>query len=374
MSPDFFNLKHPEMLQWLWALVPLALLFVYDLRRRGRVLQLFVSRSLLDDVSPRRSIQRPIVKCAVLLAGLAVLIFALAQPRWDPKEIELEQRGQNLLFCLDVSNSMRARDVDPSRLEAAKEAIRGLVSTLPAGNQVGLLAYAGSAELKCPLTPNYTHFLSVLDRVGFNAVDVGGSNMGDAIDQATRMVFGLDPGAAEAGADSAPGVGQTVMRGEGAEPDPDEQSPNVLMVLSDGESHEGHAKEMAAEANRLGVAIYIISFGTATGAPIPIEVDGQMTTLKFKGEEVITRVDDASLRGVIEALPSRRGYLAAGASNVDLTDVYQRVISKQGHQSKRVRYTVWQEKFQLFVGIGLVLVVVSTLISEQRPVPRTARR
>ncbi|HOW18728.1 MAG TPA: hypothetical protein PLC79_06790, partial [Phycisphaerae bacterium] len=107
MNEQFFNLGNPRALQLLWLLVPLAALFAYDLRRRHRVLRLFVARSLLDDVSPRRSIRRPIVKFAVLLAGLAVLVFALARPRWDPKEIELEQQGQNLLFVLDVSNSMR---------------------------------------------------------------------------------------------------------------------------------------------------------------------------------------------------------------------------------------------------------------------------
>ncbi len=370
MNEQFFNLGNPRALQLLWLLVPLAALFAYDLRRRHRVLRLFVARSLLDDVSPRRSIRRPIVKFAVLLAGLAVLVFALARPRWDPKEIELEQQGQNLLFVLDVSNSMRARDVDPSRLEAAKAAIRTLVNALPAGNQVGLLAYAGSAELKCPITPNYTHFLSVLERTTYNAVDVGGSNLGDAIDKATREVFGLSEAPSAAKSDAGPkkpAAGETVMKGEAAAP---KETPNVLIILTDGENHEGYAKEMAEKARRLGVAIYIIGLGSTAGAPIPIEADGKMTTLKYKGQEVITKLDDASLRRIVESIPSRSGYLPAGTSNVDLVDIYNRVISKQGAERKRLRYTVWQEKFQLFVGLGMVLIVLSALISEQRPAPK----
>lgn len=370
MNEQFFNLGNPRALQLLWLLVPLAALFAYDLRRRHRVLRLFVARSLLDDVSPRRSIRRPIVKFAVLLAGLAVLVFALARPRWDPKEIELEQQGQNLLFVLDVSNSMRARDVDPSRLEAAKAAIRTLVNALPAGNQVGLLAYAGSAELKCPITPNYTHFLSVLERTTYNAVDVGGSNLGDAIDKATREVFGLSEAPSAAKSDAGPkkpAAGETVMKGEAAAP---KETPNVLIILTDGENHEGYAKEMAEKAHRLGVAIYIIGLGSTAGAPIPIEADGKMTTLKYKGQEVITKLDDASLRRIVESIPSRSGYLPAGTSNVDLVDIYNRVISKQGAERKRLRYTVWQEKFQLFVGLGMVLIVLSALISEQRPAPK----
>jgi Ca-activated chloride channel homolog len=369
VNEQFFNLGCPWALQLLWLLVPLAILFALDLRRRQRVLRLFVARSLLDDVSPRRSIKRPIVKFSVLLAGLAVLIFAAAQPRWDPKEIELEQQGQNLLFVLDVSNSMRARDVDPSRLEAAKAAIRTLVNTLPAGNQVGLLAYAGSSELKCPVTPNYTHFLSVLERTTYNTVDVGGSNLGDAIAKACE-VFGLNkpaPAVKSEKDQKKPAAGETVMKGEARKP---KEGPNVLVILTDGENHEGYAKEMADEAHRLGVAIYIIGLGSAAGAPIPIEADGKTTTLKFKGQEVLTKLDDASLRKIIESIPSRSGYLAAGTSNVDLVDIYNRVISKQGTEQKRTRYTVWQEKFQLFVGLGIVLIIASALISEQRPLPR----
>ncbi len=368
MSPDFFNLGDSTALQWLWVLLPLALLFALDLRRRQRVLRLFVSRSLLDDVNPRRSISRPIVRFTILLAGVAVLVFALARPRWAPKEIEFEQQGQNILFLLDVSNSMRARDVDPSRLEAAKAAIHSLVVQLPAGNQVGLLAYAGDAELKCPLTPNYTHFQSVLQRVSYNSVDVGGSNLGDAIYKATHDVFGLSMEPSDQPGDETsngqPAVGETVMKDEGG---PEEDSPNVLIVLTDGESHEGHAREMALEAHQLGVGIYLIGFGSQEGAPIPIEMDGRMDTLKYKGTAVITRLDGESLRQVIEDLPSRRGYLAAGTANVDLADVYDRVISKQGQEKKQLRFTVWQEKFQLFVGLGMALVLLSWLISEQRP-------
>lgn len=368
MSPEFFNLNNPEALPWLGALLPLAILFALDLRRRRRVLRLFVSRSLLDDVSPRRSISRPMVRFAIFLCGVAVLVFALARPRWAPEEIEFEQQGQDILFLLDVSNSMRARDVDPSRLEAAKAAIGSLVAQLPAGNQVGLLAYAGDAELKCPLTSNYTHFQSVLQGVAYNSVDVGGSNLGDAIYQGTHEVFGLSmDGSGQRGGetrDSPPAVGETVMQDEGG---PDEDSPYALIVLTDGESHEGHAREMAREAHRLGVGIYLIGFGSREGAPIPIEVNGRADTLKYKGAEVLTRLDDESLRQVIEDLPSRRGYLAAGTANVDLADVYDRVISKQGSQKKQLRFTVWQEKFQLFVGLGMALVILSWLISEQRP-------
>ncbi len=371
MTTNFFNLGRPEALQGLWLLLVLAGLFALDLRRRSRVLRLFVERSLLDDVAPRRSVARPIVKFGLWSVGLAALIVGLARPRWDPRQVELEQAGQNLLFCVDVSNSMRARDVDPSRLEAAKAAIRSLVENLPAGHQVGLMAYAGDAELKCPLTPNYRHMLTILDRVTYNSVDVGGSNLGDAIYKATHEVFGLSAPSQKARPDdrkqatSAPASQPTtVIRAEQPEED---RNANVLVVLTDGESHEGHAKEMAQEAHSLGVGIYIIGLGTQAGAPIPIEVDGQMTTLKYKGQEVITKFDDASLRTVVEGLSDRCGYLPAGRSNVDLTDVYKRVISQQAAAKKRLSYTVWDEKFQLFVGIGLAMIVVAGLLSDQRP-------
>jgi Ca-activated chloride channel family protein len=198
-------------------------------------------------------------------------------------------------------------------------------------------------------------------------VDVGGTNLGDAIHRAAYDVFGLKSREQAANKAEQSDVGKTVLQ----DPTPqDESNPNVLVVLTDGESHEGFAADMAAEAHRLGIGIYIIGLGTETGAPIPIEENGQTTTLKFKGQEVITRFEERSLRKVIEGLPSRCGFLAAGSSNIDLYDIYQRVILQQGTQKKEVRFTLWQEKFQIFVGLGLTLVVFSTLLSEQRPVRR----
>ena len=212
--------------------------------------------------------------------------------------------------------------------------------------------------------------MSYSNRLSFNSVDLGGSNLGDAIYKATHKIFGLGNDGAEDDNEEAgkkPAVGETVMKGEAQ---PDEQSPNVIIILTDGESHEGHAREMAMEAHRLNVAIYIIGFGSKAGAPIPIEIDGKMTMLKYKGMEVTTSFNDESLRKVIDSIPSRCGYLTAGTSNVDLFDIYKRVISKGGVETKRRRFTVWQEKFQLFVGIGMALLVISSLINEQRPARR----
>lgn len=372
MTWDWFHLGNPEALHWLWLLVPMSLLFAYDWRRRQRVLRLFVERSLLDEVSPRRSVGRPIVKFALLCLALASLVVALARPQWDPKQIEIHQAGQNLLFCVDVSNSMRCRDVDPSRLEAAKAAIKSLLSDLPAGNQVGLLAYAGNAELKCPLTPNYRHLALEVDRLTYNSVSEGGSNLGDAIFKATRDVFGLRPEPANTsqadGGEGGQGRDKTAGEMTRLEPEArDEDIANVLIVLTDGENHEGHAKAAAQRAHELGVGIYIISLGTEAGGPIPIGENGQARYLEYKGERVITRVDNATLRGIIDGLNERVGYLAAGSANVDLTDIYENVIARQGQEIKTLRQTVWQEQFQLFVGIGLGLLMVSGLLSEQRP-------
>ena len=369
LALQLFNLGSPEALYLLLALVPLAVLLGWDLNRRQRVLRLFVSQSLLDDVSPRRSIARPIFKFAVLSVGLASLVFALARPRWNPHQIELERPGQNLLFCLDVSNSMRATDVDPSRFEAAKAAIRSMVDALPAGHQVGLLAYAGRAEVKCPLTPNYQHMLSVLDRVTYNSTTAGGSNLAAAVYMAAREVFGLDIDSHreqdENQAETSEPADRTKIKKEQAEA---VKNANVLIVLTDGESHEGHARKMVHDAYNLGAAIYIIGLGTEEGAPIPIEVNGKTTYAEYKDEQVITRFDDAALTHVIEGLPQERcGYLRAGKENVDLLDVYNRVISEQVTSQRKLSLTVWQEKFQLFAGIGMVLVLLASVISGQRP-------
>ena len=368
MPSEFFNLRHPQAFQWLWALVPLVALFAWDLRRRRRVLQLFVSRSLLDDVSPRRSLARPIARFGVLAAGLAVLVVALAQPRWDPEEVEVQEQGRNLLFCLDVSNSMRARDADPSRLDAAKAAVRQLVNALPAGDQVGLLVYAGSSVVKCPLTPNFTHFLTVLDRVSYDSATMGGTNLGFAIHRAVTEVFGRPPATTIVGTTTRPAVGETV-----AEAETTEEAPAVhdhLIVITDGESHEGHAKAMAENAARNNIGVLIIGVGSAEGATIPIERNGKEAPLRYKGQDVITRLDSKSLAAVVPQTGAGGAYMDAGTRVIDLRGVYASHIVPQGTRTAEHRQTIWQEKFQLFAGLGLVLLVISSLISEQQPAPR----
>jgi Ca-activated chloride channel family protein len=235
---------------------------------------------------------------------------------------------------------------------------------------VGLLVYAGDAVVKCPLTPNFSHFMSVLDVVAYDAVSVAGTNLGRAIDKAIHEVFGRSDVVADPEPESAtqPAIGRTVMDDERT--GEAEAIFDHMVIFTDGENHEGHAKEMAKLASQSNISVFIVGIGSEAGATIPIERDGTTTTLRFGDEEVITRLDSQTLASIVlddTGGVRHGGYLPAKTAAVDLREIYDEKIAPMGKRASQRRRTVWQEKFQLFAGAGMLLLIVASLISEQQP-------
>jgi Ca-activated chloride channel family protein len=143
-----------------------------------------------------------------------------------------------------------------------------------------------------------------------------------------------------------------------------------MVIFTDGENHEGHAKEMAKLASQSNISVFIVGIGSEAGATIPIERDGTTTTLRFGDEEVITRLDSQTLASIVlddTGGVRHGGYLPAKTAAVDLREIYDEKIAPMGKRASQRRRTVWQEKFQLFAGAGMLLLIVASLISEQQP-------
>ena len=335
--------ENPSVLLLLWILPLAAVLLIYAHLKRITAARQFVDPAMVERLMPRLRSPRPWVKGALVLLGLASLIVAGARPRFGVYFESVSQRGVDLFVLLDVSRSMTAEDVAPSRLERAKSDIRDLLSRLP-GDRVGLIVFAGKPALKVPLTTDQGFFRMVLDDVGTLSAPRGGSLIGDAVRQCL------------------------VAMPERRDRD------QVIVLITDGEDHQSYPEEAAKQAAQRGAKIFTVGLGDSTeGARIPLRDEAdQLRYLKHQGQEVWSKVDERLLKEI--ALTTGGAYIPAGTRAYDLGQIYDDHLAAltrgQIQEEKRKRY---REQFQLFVCLGVALLLVEMAVPAYRePTTRIA--
>ena len=332
----------PQFLLFLTA-VPLAGLALAALWRwRGRIEAAYTGRGTLAAVSPGRSPARRALKAGLLLAALALLALAVARPQVGSREVPLERRGVDLMIVLDVSESMEAGDVAPSRRERAQQEISALLDRLR-GDRVGLVLVAGSAFLRSPLSSD----LGVIKQMVASA-----SRERLLLQAGTALVEGLHA-AAEALSGS-----RTAAR--------------IILVVSDGEDHQGRALEAARSANGKGMLVYTAGVGTAAGGTIP-QVDPATGATRPKidpatGTPVVTRPNDSLLRALATAGSGR--YVALdgpGTPLAGLADEFARLETTVFAASTKQQP---EERFQWFLAGAVLLLALELVISDTKGRPR----
>jgi len=326
-----------ELLMLLWLLPLLAALLLYARARRRRSLRIFADASRLSGLAASRDPRRRLLKALLLLAAIALIVVALARPAWHPVQQKLERYGRDVVFVLDVSRSMLAEDLRPNRLERAKLAIRDVLSVMR-GDRVALVAFAGDAVVPCPRPLEYGFFRIALDGAGPDTVGRGGTMIGDALRTVLSEVFD----------------------------DQDRQYKDIIL-LTDGEDHESFPVEAAAEAGRRGVRLFAVGLGDdREGRRVPIGEGGRKRFLTYREQEVWSQLDAATLRRMAAATPQGR-YLHVATGAVDLGDIYEKVMA--GAEKRKLEsesLTRYEEKFQIFIGLALLLLVLETFIGERR--------
>ena len=333
------------MLYLFWLLPLVAGLFFYAGRRRRAALLALVGRVMLGRFPAAVSRAARAWKAALFILALSFLIIALARPAWNRKDLVIKRSGRDLVFMLDVSKSMLAEDLLPNRLQHAKLAILDTVDKL-AGDRVGLVAFAGSAVVKCPLTLDYGFFRMALDDIDFNSVTRGGSMIGDALRTILDQVF-----------------------------DDQARQYKDIILITDGEDHESFPLEAARAAGEKGVRLIVIGLGDEKeGERIPVlDSHGRKTFLQYKGQEVWTRLQADSLRLMARATPGGR-YLGVATGTINLGEVYLDLIA--GAEKKELEARTMQqyeEKFQIFLAAALTLLLFELLLSEKREKHLTRR-
>ncbi len=328
-----------DMLYLLWVIPLLIGVYFYASRQRRRALGRFADANLLARLNPAVSIARRRWKAVLLLAGFAFATLGLARPAWNLVETEVRREGRDVIFVLDVSKSMLAEDLVPNRLERAKLAILDSIERLQ-GDRVALVAFAGTAVVKCPLTLDYGFFRMALEDISPNSVTRGGTLIGDALRKAMQEVY-----------------------------DNQDKEYKDLILITDGEDHESFPVEAAKELGERGVRLIAVGLGDENeGRRIPItDSNGRRAYVKYNGREVWTKLDADTLRQMVNATPGGR-YLNVATGAIDFGDVYVKLIAgadKTDLGSATIER--YEEKFQIPLALAFLLLCIEMAVRDSRP-------
>jgi Ca-activated chloride channel homolog len=321
-----WRFANPSFLTVLWV-APIVFVIVYFISRRSRRKHMLLAdENMIDAVVGRRrrwnSFLHPFLSMLVVL----LMVLAVAQPQSDPRDIEVETRGRDVVFMVDVSRSMLARDVSPNRLEKTKLWIMDLVDGL-GNDRVGLVAFAGSSSVLSPLTNDRLFFQLALEELSPQSVLVGGTNIGDAIRKTMELVF--------------------VEDGSGAK-----QSFRDIILISDGEDQESLPVEAARLAGSDGVRLITIGIGSTKGARVPWDKDSTTP----RSQVVQSKLESNTLRTIAAATPGGV-YLEVGTGTINLAEVYQDLIASADQRTIETTSTRrFTERYMVFIAIAVVFV------------------
>jgi Ca-activated chloride channel family protein len=324
--------QHPWALAAL-ALVPLLAVFlVRAARRRQRALGEFIAAALLPAVVPEVDPRRRLIRAGMILAAVFFLALALAGPKWGFRWQEVRRQGVDLVVAIDTSRSMLATDLKPNRLARAKLAVRDLVARLQ-GDRVALVAFAGTAFLQCPLTLDYGAFIESLASVDVGLIPKGGTALAPAIETAIGAFEGS------------------------------EGKHQAVILITDGEDHEGGVEEAAKKASERGIRVFTVGIGTADGELIPLETGGYVKDKS--GKVVKSRLGESALQQI--ATTTNGVYLAASAGGLDLAALQREHIDTL--EKRELSSTLerrFENRFQLPLALALLLLAIEPLIGDRR--------
>ncbi len=321
----------------LW-LVPLAaLVWRGILRRRQEAIARFIAPDLQGKLVPDVARRARLWQARLMTAALMFLLLAAARPQWGHREETAFRRGRDLLILLDVSRSMLATDVHPNRLQRAKMDLFDLVKDLR-DDRIGLVAFWHGAGLICPLTTDSAFLRQSIDGVGLHSAPRGETHIGAAIRKALE-IFGEETG-----------------------------NHQAIIMITDGEDLRGEGLEAAREAGRRNIPVFTVGIGSPRGTKIPDADDARRSYVQYKGEDVVTRLDNESLLAIAQA--SGGAYIPIGTADTSamtLGDLYKRHLRNVAErdfvetlQSRRI------ERFQWFLLPALLCLLAVAGLSPGR--------
>ena len=321
----------------LLILLPLLLVFYWFVfRTKRKAKERFGNLALIEKLSLSFSPKKQRWKVALLLLGVFFLLFSLARPQLGTRLTLMKREGVDIVIAIDVSLSMMAEDIKPSRLEKAKQEVNGLISRMR-GDRVGLVAFAGVPFVQCPLTLDYSAAKMFLDIIEVHLIPQPGTVVGDAI-RASIKVFNQK-----------------------------ERKYKVLILLTDGEDHDSDPLGAAEEASKEGIRIYTIGIGSVQGEPIPLrDGRGQVTGFKKDKEQsvVVSKLDEVTLQKI--ALTTGGKYYHATSGEMELDKIYDDISKMEKKELEGKLMTQYEDRYQYLLLVSVILLSVEFLLSDRR--------
>ncbi|WP_430411175.1 VWA domain-containing protein [Kordia sp.] len=295
----------------------------------------FADKQLLERLSPEKSIFKPILKLTIWCLAIASLTVALVNPKIGTKLETIKREGVDIVFAVDVSKSMLAEDISPSRLDKSKRIVSEIINKL-GSDRIGIIAYAGRAVPQLPITTDFSAAKMFLSNLNTNML----SSQGTAIDDAIRLA-------------------KTYY-------DDVEQTNRVLVIISDGEDHTGGAGKIAEEATKEGIKTYTIGVGTVKGGPIPIKRRGITESYKrdLQGEVVITKLNEKTLQDI--ASEGNGEYIDGANTEAAVEFITNRLNAMDKTEFEAKKFSEYQDQFQWFLGLGIFLLLLDIFLLERK--------
>lgn len=319
-----------------FAIIPLIILFYWMTKQwRKRAIQKYGDAAVVVRLLPDVSSTKRTWKFVLFTVALTFLIASMINPQIGTKKEEIKRKGADIMICLDVSNSMNAEDLYPTRLERSKQALSKLIDNLK-GDRIGLIVFGGQAYVQLPITTDYAAAKLFLESINTGMVPTQGTAIGSAIDKAVES-FGKDEGKNKA-----------------------------IVVLTDGENHEDDAIRAAESALEKNISVHTIGVGSENGSPIPIFRNSIKEGFKKDkdGNTVITKLNEQMLKEIAGA--GNGIYVRATNSDLGLKNILSAIDELDKADIESVRYSEYEDQFIWFAATAIFLLVIDVLLSERK--------
>ncbi|MEM6719795.1 MAG: VWA domain-containing protein [Bacteroidota bacterium] len=321
---------------YLLIIIPIVVLVFILLQLWKRNAQRkFANKQLLERLSPEKSTFKPILKLVIWCLAIGSLVVALVNPKIGTKLETVKREGVDIVFAVDVSKSMLAEDISPSRLDKAKRIVSEIINNL-GSDRIGIIAYAGRAVPQLPITTDFSAAKMFLGNLNTDML----SSQGTAINDAIRLAKSYY--------------------------DDVEQTNRVLVIISDGEDHTGGAGQIAEEATKEGIKTYTIGVGTAKGGRIPLKRRGIVESYKrdLQGEVVITRLNSKTLEEI--ASEGDGEYIDGTVTEEAVAFITDQLSTMNKTEFEAKKFSEFQDQFQWFLGLGIFLLLLDVFLLERK--------